>query len=660
VRTLVGGTIKTLVDAAAPDALKPNSPLMMKLATVLASTEVMSTIDLYAGTPAGSVRGMEELRTLKFGFQGRTGTLPVGDLLERTVPLVTLGAEWEGTQSGADVLVIDPHEFALRFGKMLLWIIDNVLQEAGASSLSQAAAAAIDCTAITSAITNGQPSFKFGFSFLSYSVSASSLTGGCTTVTGVVKDKALGLFDVDAGVELGGKVQAFDDNADAVADRLKSLTGFGGKLTMGGAFAPRIAARFEAFRRPGPRSPTGYGPDYADMSNTIGTTARLPVRGRVFRVQSGIDGFNPATTTPFAQISQEELANEPVTISTGTTTLGVLNTDGEGYIDQALDVTAAALAPGNHQLVFSVRGRVAGAATARLLAPSAPGVVVRSDVDLTYLNTDFMSTTAKLALLVQRGSERSTLPAMQSVYRGLRRGADSAADVPLTYLSGSPNFFKMVLEEKMRIDQVLQDGVVLKPFKDIIVAKVTDVDLGAIVPALEEQVGYKLTALLKLRLDVPPDTKEILMGDDSEADAVAYNLYHRFTSKQLTAAELVAAADAVPVDATWRPAIVDLAGRVAPVLPANAPVVAIYINRTGTPNARFPVASWTVSGLTRYHSGAWPLALDLFEEGRLSGPATTAVKARLMELGQTTAMLSTAAQDAVTAGFVQQATVSAF
>jgi hypothetical protein len=246
------------------------------------------------------------------------------------------------------------------------------------------------------------------------------------------------------------------------------------------------------------------------------------------------------------------------------------------------------------------------------------------------------------------------------VYRGLRRGKDSAGDVPLTYLSGSPNFFKMVLEEKMRVDLILQDGVVLKPFKDIIAAKVTDVDLGAVVPALEEQVGYKLTALLKLRLDVPPDTQEILMGDDSEADAVAYALYQRFTSKQLTAAQLVAAADAIPVDATWRPAIVDLAGRVAPVLPQNAPVVAIYINRTGTPNGRFPVASWTIPALTRYHTGAWPLALDLFEEGRLSGPATAAVKARLLELGQTSAMLSAAAQDAVTAGFVQSATVAAF
>src|SRR6185369_9898271 len=106
----------------------------------------------------------------------------------------------------------------------------------------------------------------------------------------------------------------------------------------------------------------------------------------------------------------------------------------------------------------------------------------------------------------------------------------------------------------------------------------------------------------------------ILMGDDSEADAVAYALYHRFTSKQLTVDQLIAAADAVPVDSTWRPLIADLAARVAPLLPQNAPVVGIYINRTGKPNTRFLVADWTVPALTRYHTGAWPLALDLFEE----------------------------------------------
>jgi hypothetical protein len=90
---------------------------------------------------------------------------------------------------------------------------------------------------------------------------------------------------------------------------------------------------------------------------------------------------------------------------------------------------------------------------------------------------------------------------------------------------------------------------------------------------------------------------------------------------------MIVVLDAIPIAAAWRP---------------------------------IAVASWTVPGLTRYHTGAWPLALDLFEEGRMSGPAVGAVKARLLELGQMPATFTAAAQDAVTAGFVQQATVTAF
>jgi hypothetical protein len=287
-------------------------------------------------------------------------------------------------------------------------------------------------------------------------------------------------------------------------------------------------------------------------------------------------------------------------------------------------------------------------------------VVVRSDVDLTYLNTDFMSATGKLKLLGARAVERDTLPAMEVVYRALRRGPASDSDLPLSFLSGSPNFFKMVLEEKMRLDAVPQDGVVLKPFKDIIAAKLSDVDLGGIVPALEEQVGYKLTALLRLRLEAPPETQEILLGDDSEADAVAYALYHQLTSRQLTTEALLARLDAIPVDATWRKVAAELAPQVVAALPTAPPVLAIYINRTGKPNARFPVADWSVPQLTRYHTGAWPLVLDLFEERRVSGPAVAAVRARLRALGHTPATLAAAAQAAVTAGFLQGETVRAF
>src|SRR4029079_9511741 len=126
--------------------------------------------------------------------------------------------------------VLDQHEFALRLGKMILWIVDNVLEEAGGPSLSQTAASVIDCNAITSASTGGKSSFSFGVGFLSFSVGTSSLNDGCRAATAAVAAKALGLFDMDAGVSLGGQVQALDDDADAVADRLKSLAGFGGSV----------------------------------------------------------------------------------------------------------------------------------------------------------------------------------------------------------------------------------------------------------------------------------------------------------------------------------------------------------------------------------------------------------------------------------------------
>src|SRR6478735_8496500 len=81
VRSLVGSKIKSLVDAVTPAALKPGSDLFTKLTAVLASSQVASTIDVYPGAAAGSVQGSEELRTFKFSFQGRSATLPIGDLL---------------------------------------------------------------------------------------------------------------------------------------------------------------------------------------------------------------------------------------------------------------------------------------------------------------------------------------------------------------------------------------------------------------------------------------------------------------------------------------------------------------------------------------------------------------------------------------------------
>ena len=133
-----------------------------------------------------------------------------------------------------------------------------MLQEVGAGSLATTAASLISCSTITSVITGGQSSFSFGVGILSFSISTSSLNAGCGVALGVVKEKALGLFDMDAGVELGGHVLQIDDSGDSAANRLRNKSDFGGIVTKSpgpAAIAPRVTARFEAVRRPGPPHP---------------------------------------------------------------------------------------------------------------------------------------------------------------------------------------------------------------------------------------------------------------------------------------------------------------------------------------------------------------------------------------------------------------------
>ena len=149
VHDLIASKVKAAVDQSVPAALKPDSELLRKLGTVLASTEVTSTIDVGAGRGAGDLTGLEELRSFTFGWQDRKSTVAVGDLLQRTVPLVTVGADWDGKVNAGPVLAVDQHAFELRFGRLVLWVLDNVLLEQGAASLSQTAASLVNCAAIT-------------------------------------------------------------------------------------------------------------------------------------------------------------------------------------------------------------------------------------------------------------------------------------------------------------------------------------------------------------------------------------------------------------------------------------------------------------------------------------------------------------------------------
>jgi hypothetical protein len=246
---------------------------------------------------------------------------------------------------------------------------------------------------------------------------------------------------------------------------------------------------------------------------------------------------------------------------------------------------------------------------------------------MTYLNTDFESTRAKIDLLNRNAREREALPGMAAVYRVLRTGAGGDLDRPLLFISGSPLFFKRTLEAKLDLDGIVHDGVILKPFKSI--AWNAKLKPWKIASKLEEQVGYKLHALLRGRLQMPPGVSEILMGDDTEADYAIYSLYYRLTSRQMSPAAIHARLSEMKVEPFWLDRIDPLLTRVLARLDTPSPVKAIYINHTDGPNPHDSVDNWAIPGIMLYHSGAKPLIMDLIEKGLVPGSAVDEVDAEL-------------------------------
>ena len=400
---------------------------------------------------------------------------------------------------------------------------------------------------------------------------------------------------------------------------------------------------------------------YADLYNALGTVHAAPLRGRLVleRGDVDLDAASPTVSTPWRDLSQREIKRGVLTMALrpeddegARIELGEFTCDDEGYLDDTLELSRYGLEPGHYVFEAFLEGEQVGWASARLLAEDHRGLVVRSDIDKTYLDTRFESRREALGLLTQPATRRAVLPAMAEVYRALQRGEEGDADLPMVFLSGSPRFFKRVLEARLLLDGIHQSGLFLKPFKSIAARKLSDFSVRSVIPALKAQVGYKLTWLLIGRFHLPQMVPELLMGDDSEADFVIYNLYARLTSGELAPEALSEALEALRVAEFWRVRIEALAPRLVEWLDGFRPVRAIYINLTGQASGRHETSDWSLPELTRIHEGAWPLILDLREEGLVAAEAVTRVRRRLEELGATEAALEAHARHALEGGVI--------
>jgi len=340
---------------------------------------------------------------------------------------------------------------------------------------------------------------------------------------------------------------------------------------------------------------------YARMGPAVGLPGRVLVEGRVLEPE------DEDPTVPRTCLSEPELENVRLEWTTDGGQSGRTRADGEGWFRIRLPRT---LPPGRHAIhVRDSTKRRLGTTFATVLDPEGTPRIVRSDVDMTYLETRFGSAGEILGLLGHPASKHAPLPGMPEIYRRLRAQA-------LTFLSGSPEFFRAHLQGRLAIDRIRFDALRLKPMGRIVAAKLAMAAPGEIEGALREQVGYKLRALLEDRLDFPRAAIEVLLGDDSEMDPFAYHLYREAASGRMNTAGLRNELTALGVEQDVVASCLRLLPPVRRHLGERETVAAIFIRRTDRPNAHHPSAHLAEKGV-RFHRDSRELSTALAEMGWL-------------------------------------------
>ncbi len=139
-----------------------------------------------------------------------------------------------------------------------------------------------------------------------------------------------------------------------------------------------------------------------------------------------------------------------------------------------------------------------------------PPVIFISDIDETYLQTDFKSLKGLVTAAVQFAVDKITYPDMSLFYRTVRRARATA----LYFISSSPVQLRGIMLKKFLLEEVPCDGIVLRDTIRLVVA-----GHGG---EVRNPFGYKLLAILTLMKSFPRASRLVFLGDDTESDSAVY------------------------------------------------------------------------------------------------------------------------------------------
>ncbi len=244
------------------------------------------------------------------------------------------------------------------------------------------------------------------------------------------------------------------------------------------------------------------------------------------------------------------------------------------------------------------------------IAAQAPLVYVW-DLDKTYLDTNITSLRGLIKTIREKAFQKKNVPGSATLVRSLiQNKKDSAPAFPLYFITASPPQMERKIKAKLEIDGILPFGAF---FKD---------NLKNLKPnrfrRLTQQIGFKLQALLQLRIKLKSDVQQILWGDDSETDALIYSLYSDICSERIDVDEQMSLLESLSVTPYQMKVILDLKKQI----PKQDPVHKIYINlATDTdPDYYTKFGRRTVPTYNTFQ-----VALDLFQDARISAQTLTGI-----------------------------------
>lgn len=263
--------------------------------------------------------------------------------------------------------------------------------------------------------------------------------------------------------------------------------------------------------------------------------------------------------------------------------------------------------------------------------------VYRWDLDKTYLDTDFESLRGLVRTATEPAHKKRALPGAAVLLRALGQVRSNS----VTVVSGSPVQMRRVLSEKLRLDGVRFDELVLKD-------NLENVRRGRF-RAVRGQIGYKLPALLSARSRTDAQATEVLFGDDVEADALVYSIYADAIAGRIGAA----AVSRIMERAGAYEDEIDLALKALSKVTRSDAVERIFIrSERGVPTRRMAVLGPRVVPIRSW----WQAAMVLLKMGHIDAEVATDVLERVYELeGRDTWQVGALTQDLLRRGVVDTA-----